>query len=164
MIDTKGYRSNVGIIIFNSTGQLLWARRIGETAWQFPQGGIRSGETPEQALFRELDEEVGLNDKDVELVARTQDWLHYDLPTHMRRVHQSGKLFVGQKQLWFLLRLVSHEKQVCLDSSDSPEFDYWRWVLPEITVDEIIEFKRDVYKQALDELIPAMDLKIAASL
>jgi len=161
VIDTKGYRSNVGIIIFNSAGQLLWARRIGETAWQFPQGGIRHDETPEQALFRELNEEVGLTNEDVELVARTRDWLHYDLPAHMRREHQSGQLFVGQKQLWFLLRLLSNEKQVCLDSSDAPEFDFWRWVSPELTLDEIIGFKREVYKQALDELIPVMDSKIS---
>lgn len=164
MIDREGYRSNVGIIIFNARGQLLWARRIGENSWQFPQGGIKPQETPEQALFRELDEEVGLQSQDVELVASTQDWLRYELPHRMRRQSDDREIsFVGQKQRWFLLRLLSSEKRVSLDNTASPEFDYWRWVPPQVTLEEVVDFKRHVYEQALEELIPMMEGQISAS-
>ena len=60
MIDSDGYRSNVGIILRNADGRLLWARRVGQDAWQFPQGGIAETETPEEAMYRELHEEIGL--------------------------------------------------------------------------------------------------------
>ncbi|HAN28877.1 MAG TPA: RNA pyrophosphohydrolase, partial [Haliea salexigens] len=70
MIDSEGFRPNVGIILANDAGQLLWARRIGgRDAWQFPQGGINRGETPEEALYRELHEEVGLAPEAVNVVA-----------------------------------------------------------------------------------------------
>ncbi len=156
MIDTEGYRSNVGIILSNSDGQLFWARRIGEDAWQFPQGGIRYNESPEQALYRELEEEIGLKAEDVELLGCTRDWLRYQLPRHMRRQHR-GSRFVGQKQIWFLLKLTASEGKVCLNASREPEFDHWRWVSPEVTVREVIEFKRAVYLRALEELMPMIN-------
>ena len=156
MIDTEGYRSNVGIIICNPDGQLLWARRIGEDGWQFPQGGIKKNESPEQALYRELEEEVGLKARDVELLGSTRGWLRYQLPRHMCR-HNRTRGFVGQKQIWFLLKLTASEGQVCLDASAEPEFDHWRWVSPEVTVNEVIEFKRSVYLRALEELMPIIN-------
>ncbi|HFQ13414.1 MAG TPA: RNA pyrophosphohydrolase [Gammaproteobacteria bacterium] len=155
MIDTEGYRSNVGIILCNGQGQVFWARRIGEDAWQFPQGGIQRNESPEQALYRELEEEVGLTAGDVELLGCTRDWLRYRLPRHMCR-QQRGYRFVGQKQIWFLLRLTASETRVRLNASPEPEFDHWRWVAPEITVREVIAFKRAVYLRALEELMPML--------
>ena len=155
MIDTEGYRSNVGIILCNGQGQVFWARRIGEDAWQFPQGGIQRNESPEQALYRELEEEVGLTASDVELLGCTRDWLRYRLPRHMCR-RQRGYRFVGQKQIWFLLRLTASETRVRLNASPEPEFDHWRWVAPEITVREVIAFKRAVYLRALEELMPML--------
>jgi len=156
VIDTEGYRSNVGIILCNPYGQLFWARRIGEDAWQFPQGGIRYNESPEQALYRELEEEVGLKANDVELVGCTHGWLRYQLPQHMRR-HSRGNRFIGQKQIWFLLKLTGSETRVSLNTSKEPEFDRWRWVSPEVTVNEVIDFKRAVYLQALEELMPMIN-------
>lgn len=153
MIDREGYRQNVGIILHNSRGQLFWARRIGEDAWQFPQGGIRKNETPEEALYRELAEEVGLSPSDVEMVGSTRDWLRYHLPNQL--IHYRRKpVCIGQKQIWFLLRLVTTEKHVKLNASENPEFDNWCWIQPEAPVEQVISFKRDVYQSALDELMP----------
>lgn len=155
MIDSKGYRANVGIILSNREGKLLWARRCGQDAWQFPQGGIHRDETPEQALYRELYEEVGLSPADVEIVGRTRSWLRYRLPRRFIRRH-SRPLCIGQKQRWYMLRLVSDDARVRLDLSDKPEFDAWCWVSYWYPLDEIVFFKRRVYELALKELAPLL--------
>jgi len=155
MIDDKGYRANVGIIISNSKGQVLWARRIGgANAWQFPQGGIDHGETPEQAMYRELHEEVGLLPEQVRVVASTSGWLNYDLPKQFVREYQLP-LCIGQKQKWYLLQLLEDDSAISLTRSDSIEFDHWEWVSYWYPLDQVIEFKRDVYRRALKELAPA---------
>jgi len=151
VIDREGFRANVGIILCNNEGRLLWARRVGQQSWQFPQGGIQPDETPEDALYRELKEEVGLEPDDVELVGQTKGWLRYRLPKRFIR-YRSQPLCVGQKQRWFMLRLVAGEERVQLDQSDQPEFDDWRWVEYWKPLDEIVFFKRRVYERALSEL------------
>lgn len=155
MIDLDGFRPNVGIILCNNAGQLFWAKRVGQEAWQFPQGGIREDETPKQAMYRELWEETGLQREHVEIVGVTQKWLRYRLPKRFIRRH-SLPLCIGQKQRWFLLRLTSNENCVCLDASRTPEFDGWRWVDYWQPVDEVVFFKRKVYKRALKELAPLL--------
>ncbi len=155
MIDTEGYRANVGIILSNAQGQVLWARRIGANdAWQFPQGGIHIGESPEQALYRELQEEVGLLPADVRIVDSTRGWLKYRLPQNLVREHQSP-LCIGQKQKWFLLELLSDDAAIRLDTSASIEFSDWRWVSYWYPLEQVIVFKRDVYRRALKLLAPA---------
>lgn len=153
MIDSEGYRSNVGIILCNPAGKLFWARRIGQETWQFPQGGIHQDESPEQALYRELTEEIGLGRDDVELIGATRDWLRYRLPQHLIRYH-SKPVCIGQKQRWFLLSLLSNDSKVRLNASNEPEFDCWRWVSPTEPIKEVVPFKRQVYRRALDELVP----------
>ncbi|MGS2723603.1 RNA pyrophosphohydrolase [Porticoccus sp. GXU_MW_L64] len=154
MIDKEGFRPNVGIVIANDHGQLLWAKRIGQNAWQFPQGGVDKGESPEQALYRELYEEVGLRKQDVKLLASTRHWLRYRLPK--RYVRQNAKpLCIGQKQKWFLLKLVGDESNICFECGDKAEFDGWQWVNYWYPVDKVVDFKRDVYRRALRELAPA---------
>ncbi|MEN8761726.1 MAG: RNA pyrophosphohydrolase [Thiogranum sp.] len=153
MIDSDGYRPNVGIILTNSDGLLLWARRIRQDAWQFPQGGIRAKESPEQAMYRELGEEIGLLPQHVNVLGATRGWLRYRLPERFIRRHQKP-VCVGQKQVWFMLRLVSQERYVRLDLSDKPEFDNWRWVHYWHPLEEVVSFKRTVYKKALNELAP----------
>ena len=155
MIDSEGYRANVGIILCNQADQLFWARRIGEDAWQFPQGGIREHETPEQALYRELNEEIGLQAVDVDIVGCTQGWLRYEIPKRFLRRHIKP-VCIGQKQLWYLLRLVGDEDNVHLNSTRTPEFDRWRWVNYWLPVKEVVPFKRKVYRQALEELAPLL--------
>ena len=155
MIDKEGFRANVGIILSNEKGQLLWARRIGQNAWQFPQGGIMEDESPHDALYRELWEEVGLRPQDVDIIGSTRDWLRYRLPKQFIRYH-SRPLCIGQKQLWYLLRLVGDERNVCLNVADEPEFDRWRWISYWRPIKEVVFFKRKVYEQALRELAPVL--------
>ena len=152
MIDADGYRPNVGIIVANSNGSVLWAKRTGQEAWQFPQGGIKSAESPEDALYRELHEEVGLADEQVEVVGATKGWLRYKLPRQLLRDNKSS--FVGQKQKWFLLKMLAADDAVSLQHSKSPEFDHWRWVSYWYPLGQIVPFKQDVYRRALKELAP----------
>ena len=156
MIDTEGYRANVGIILVNGENSLFWAKRIGENAWQFPQGGIHESESAEQAAFRELQEEIGVSENSVEVIGCTQDWLRYQIPEHLIRRHQTP-CCIGQKQRWFLLRFIGKESEVCLDKTDKPEFDQWCWVDPIEPPRSVISFKRDVYAEALKELLPLLN-------
>lgn len=150
MIDSEGYRQNVGIIICNPAGQLLWAKRCGQHAWQFPQGGINVGESIEQAMYRELYEEIGLDPKAVRLLSSTRHWLHYQIPKRLIRWH-SKPLCIGQKQKWFLLCLPGDEQCVNIRATNTPEFDDWRWVSYWYPVRQAVFFKRNVYRQVLQE-------------
>jgi putative (di)nucleoside polyphosphate hydrolase len=153
LIDSEGFRANVGIMLANARGEVLWARRVGQDAWQFPQGGIQQGESPQQALFRELEEEIGLTAKDVEIIATTRGWLRYRLPQRLLR-RDSKPLCIGQKQKWFLLKMLSDDSEVRFDNDHKPEFDHWRWVSYWYPLGQVIPFKREVYRRALKELAP----------
>jgi putative (di)nucleoside polyphosphate hydrolase len=151
VIDTDGYRPNVGIIICNKNGQVLWAKRYGQHSWQFPQGGIKEGETPDQAMYRELYEEVGLKAEHVKLLASTRSWLRYKLPKRLVRWDSPAPVCIGQKQRWFLLQLISDDKQIEFEACGHPEFDDWRWVTYWYPVRQVVSFKREVYRKALKE-------------
>ena len=154
VVDKEGFRPNVGIVIADGAGKLFWGKRVGQSGWQFPQGGIDRGEKPEDALYRELFEEVGLESKDVKLVSTTRGWLRYRLP--QRYVRKNSKpLCIGQKQKWFLLKLVNNEERICFDRAGTPEFDGYNWVNYWYPVDQVVDFKQDVYRRALRELAPA---------
>ena len=150
MIDFDGYRPNVGIVISNDKGQVLWAKRYGQNSWQFPQGGIKDNETPEQAMFRELFEEVGLTPKDVRVLYASKQWLRYKLPKRLLR-HDSKPMCIGQKQRWFLLQLVTDTKNINMQCSKTPEFDGWRWVSFWYPVRQVVSFKKEVYRKAMKE-------------
>jgi len=156
VIDSDGFRANVGIMLANDAGQLLWARRIGgRDAWQFPQGGINQGESAEQALYRELEEEVGLAGDAVKVVAATRGWLRYRLPLRFVRKGQDP-VCIGQKQKWFLLHLRAADDAVRLDANSKPEFDHWQWVSYWYPLNQVVAFKREVYRRALKELAPPL--------
>ena len=152
VIDAEGYRANVGIIVSRTDGRLLLARRVGHPGWQFPQGGLQPQEEPEQALYRELHEEIGLAAEQVRVLGKTRQWLRYELPSRYQR--RTEPLCIGQKQLWYMLRLEADDGAVRLDRSDTPEFDTWRWVDYWQPLNEVIFFKRRVYREALAELAP----------
>lgn len=154
-IDAEGFRANVGIILANADNRLLLGGRIGARGWQFPQGGMHEGEEPREAMYRELHEEVGLDEADVELLGVTSSWLRYRLPDKFVR-RGSKPLCIGQKQRWFMLRLVGNEDRICTDRCDKPEFDRVRWVQYWRPVNEVIYFKRRVYARALHELGPCV--------
>ena len=165
MIDRDGYRPNVGIIICNRKNEVFWGKRVREHSWQFPQGGIKPGETPEAAMYRELHEEVGLEPEHVRILGRTRDWLRYDVPARWLKRDWRGH-YRGQKQIWFLLRMTAPDSAVRLDAGPRPEFDAWRWVDFWTPADEVIFFKRRVYRRALSELegiVPALEASHAVA-
>lgn len=153
MIDPDGYRPNVGIILMRDDGMVFWARRVSRDGWQFPQGGMNTDETPLEAMYRELEEETGLQAQHVEVLGATPGWLRYRLP---RRSIRSGMrpVCIGQKQVWFLLQLKVGDDLVRLDASASPEFDAFRWVDFWYPGENVVNFKRDVYVKALHLLAP----------
>jgi putative (di)nucleoside polyphosphate hydrolase len=151
VIDRAGYRLNVGIILVNDSGRVFWGKRQGHDAWQFPQGGFTTGETAVEAMYRELYEEIGLTKEDVKILGVTKHWLKYRLPPQYIR-HGKTPVVIGQKQKWFLLKLVTSEQKIRLDLSDTPEFDSWRWIDYEEPPKQVIFFKQQVYHQALKEL------------
>lgn len=150
MIDKAGYRYGVGIILVNQNRQVFFAKRIGMPAWQFPQGGMKEQETPEQAMYRELKEEIGLNPDDVQVLAMSRRWLRYRLPSRLVRSN-AKPLCVGQKQKWFLLRLANPGAQINLEANNDPEFDSWSWVSYWFPLKQVVTFKRRVYMMALKE-------------
>jgi putative (di)nucleoside polyphosphate hydrolase len=164
VLDKEGYRPNVGIILANQRNEVWWGKRVHQHAWQFPQGGIKGGETPLQAMYRELEEEIGLQRGHVRILGRTREWLRYEVPEKWARRHKEangaqakrgeakGAAYRGQKQIWFLLRMVGRDCDVKLRASGHPEFDAWRWHEYWVPLDRVIDFKREVYRQALSEL------------
>lgn len=152
MIDRDGYRPNVAIVLCNAKNEVFWGKRIKEHSWQFPQGGIKAGESPEDAMFRELEEETGLKREHVRILGRTKNWLHYSVPNHWVKREWRGT-YKGQKQIWYLLKLTGRDSDIRLRASSHPEFDAWRWHDYWVPLDNVIEFKRDVYKEALQQLV-----------
>ncbi len=156
MIDRDGYRPNVAIILCNAKNEVFWGKRIREHSWQFPQGGIKHGEAPEDAMFRELEEETGLKREHVKILGRTKNWLHYHVPSHWVKREWRGT-YKGQKQIWYLLRLTGRDHDIRLRASEHPEFDAWRWHDYWVPLDTVIEFKRDVYRKALHQLVQFLE-------
>jgi putative (di)nucleoside polyphosphate hydrolase len=162
MIDPDGYRPNVAIVLMNGERRVFWAQRSSNDGWQFPQGGMRSDETPLEAMYRELREETGLPPELVELIGSTPGWLRYRLPRRYQR-HSSKPLCIGQKQVWFLLRFLGDDSAFSLDSCEEPEFCTYRWVDFWYPVDNVITFKRAVYRKALTLLEPLAESHLSGS-
>jgi putative (di)nucleoside polyphosphate hydrolase len=161
MLDRDGYRPNVGIIICNQDNQVFWAKRLKEQAWQFPQGGIKPGESPEVAMYRELHEEVNLQPKHVKILGRSKDWIRYDVPsTWIRRDWRDS--YRGQKQVWFLLLLTADITHINVHHASEPEFDDWHWESYWKPIDTVVSFKREAYFAALHELAQYLPMQLPA--
>lgn len=144
--DPRLYRPNVGLALFSGAGHVFLGRRIngrGAFQWQMPQGGIDDGEAPADAALRELEEEVGVSSKLVDILEETSDWLHYEFPSEVRR-RMPGP-FIGQRQKWFALRFKGSDGDIRLDKH-TPEFDAWRWARLEESPGLIVPFKRPIYE------------------
>ena len=150
VVDPQGFRLSIGIILVNTDNKLFWARRIGKNIWQFPQGGIAKNETTEEALFRELREEVGLLKQDVKIVDKSKLWVQYLLPAKYIR-NDTKPLVIGQRQKWYLLELFCSDKKIQLNNSNHPEFDAWMWADYWYPIENIVFFKKKIYKQVLQE-------------
>ena len=155
IIDALGYRQNVGIIVTNDIRQVVWCKRYGLNVWQFPQGGIQQNETIEQALFRELKEETGLDESHVAIIASSKGWFRYRIPKNLIRT-SSLPGYIGQKKRWFLLKLQVDESHIFLNHTKNPEFDNWRWVDYWYPLQKVVSFKRNVYERTLKEFEPVM--------
>src|SRR5260221_11276736 len=155
MIDRDGYRPNVAIVLVNGRNQVFWGKRVKEHAWQFPQGGIKVGETPEQAMFRELQEETGLLPQHVKILGRTRDWLHYNVPTHWVKREWRGT-YKAQQQIWFLLRLVVAVCGMSLLACGPPGGDAWRWHDYWAPLEAVIEVKLDIRRIGHEDLGPSL--------
>ena len=146
------YRPAVGIMLLNRDGNVFVGRRIdmpaGLAAWQMPQGGIDPGETPQQAAFRELHEEVGT--ANAEILGESRGWLHYDVPAEIAGGMWGGR-YRGQRQKWFAMRFTGEDAEIDPAATEHPEFDAWEWVAPERLPDLIVPFKRHLYLAVLAE-------------
>lgn len=151
MVDHEGYRPNICIVLVNGRNEVFLGQRVRDHHWQFPQGGIDHGETLLQAMYRELHEEVGLLPEHVTVMGRTRNWLRYEVPQKYLRSGNRGN-FRGQKQIWFLLRMIGQDCDICLHATNHAEFDGWIWKCYWASMEYAVDFKRDVYRMALDEL------------
>jgi putative (di)nucleoside polyphosphate hydrolase len=145
------YRPCVGVMLINPAGLIFAGQRVDSptAAWQMPQGGIDDGEKPRAAALRELWEETGVTADLVEFVAKTDDWVTYDLPPDLLGRVWGGK-YRGQRQKWFLYRFTGHDDQVNIATAH-PEFARWKWTRADEMIAAIVPFKRDVYAQVIAE-------------
>ncbi len=153
-VDAQGYRPNVGIIVCNASNQLLFAKRSGLDAWQFPQGGIKSGESLEEAMYRELQEEIGLHPDDVTILGQTEEWVTYSFGSE--KTTSLGERYIGQKQIWFLLRLLSEDSRIVLTNGEYHEFESWEWVSYDYPLSHIVSFKKEIYEKTLAYFRPIL--------
>jgi putative (di)nucleoside polyphosphate hydrolase len=143
------YRKCVGVMLLNSNKKVFVGQRIDSKsdAWQMPQGGVDSGEDITKAAFRELKEEIGTNN--IEIIAQSNSWYNYDIPDFLIPKFWGGK-YRGQTQMWFLAHFLGNDNEININTSE-PEFSKWQWVSPQVLPNIIVPFKRELYKQLLNE-------------
>ena len=150
------YRPNVAIVILNKKGDVLWCRRKNRDGWQFPQGGVDSGESPEEAIMRETKEEVGLHSGHFNILYENKEWINYEVPKARRSNYFfQKKKFIGQSQKWFLAELKCDDSLIDLNSTVPIEFDKWIWTKYWYPLGATVAFKSEAYRRALNSMLPA---------
>lgn len=151
-IDPKSlpYRPCAGVMLLNRDGKVFVGQRIDNSleAWQMPQGGIDEGEDAEAAAIREVGEETGIAPDLVEIVARSDEDLFYDLPLDLIGKVWKGR-YRGQRQSWFLMRFLGEDTDIDI-VTEHPEFRAWKWADPAELPTMIVPFKRALYEKVLE--------------
>ena len=149
MSETK-YRKCVGMMIINNNKEVLVGRRIDHPSgfWQMPQGGIDENENPEEAVWREMKEEIGTNN--AKIIKISNQWIKYKIPSETLKTLPWGKKYVGQTQKWFAFNFLGTDDEINV-GTDTPEFSNWKWAKMESMIDNIVPFKRKLYKNVLNE-------------
>lgn len=153
-LESTLYRPAVGMMIVNKENKIFMGQRHEQLApaWQMPQGGISPHEETDQAMLRELQEEVGT--RDIEIIVKSKEWYTYDLPEELAKRLWNGR-FKGQKQIWYALRFRGYDEDINIHTYH-PEFRLWKWVEKEGVLDLAIPFKRHLYERVLEDLWPSV--------
>jgi len=148
-VTSDQYRPGVGIVLLNTRGEVFFGRRadLKEDAWQMPQGGIDTGETPQQAAMREFKEEIGTNK--VDFIAESRGWFQHDVPLELAPKRWAGH-WKGRRQKWLVMLFSGADADIKL-SGNYPEFDAWRWVPLEEVPSLAVSFKRQLYLDVIGE-------------
>ena len=149
-MNNKKYRKCVGMMILNTDKKILVGRRLDHPSgfWQMPQGGIDDKENPEEAVWREMMEEIGTNN--AKLIKESNQWINYDIPNETLKTLPWGHQYIGQTQKWFAFNFLGEDYDINV-GTDNPEFSEWKWARMDSIVDSIVPFKRDVYAKILEE-------------
>ena len=144
------YRKCVGIMILNNQKEILVGRRLDHPSgfWQMPQGGIDKNENPEEAVWREMMEEIGTNN--AQLIRSSKKWINYTIPKDTLATLPWGKKYIGQSQKWFVFKFMGNDTEINV-GTNNPEFSEWKWSNHNLLVENIVPFKRKVYSKILEE-------------
>lgn len=147
---SKKYRLCVGMIILNKHNEILIGRRLDHPSgyWQMPQGGIDKNEIPEEAVWREMMEEIGTNN--AKLIHQSSQWINYEIPEDTLKTLPWGNLYIGQTQKWFVFQFTGKNSDINV-GTENPEFSEWKWTHHDTLIDNAVPFKRDLYQKVLEE-------------
>ncbi len=150
VLKEKKYRKCVGIMILNQEKKILVGKRIDHPSgfWQMPQGGIDENEEPEEAVWREMKEEIGTNK--AKLIKVSEQWINYEIPQKTLNTLPWGKKYIGQTQKWFAFEFTGNNKDIDV-GTQNPEFSEWKWAEKSSMVENIVPFKRYVYSKIFRE-------------
>ena len=137
-------------MILNDDNKILVGKRMDHPSghWQMPQGGIDENENPEEAVWREMHEEIGT--KNAKMIKKSAHWINYEIPSETLKTLPWGDKFIGQTQKWFAFRFKGSDEEINV-GTENPEFSEWRWTNHNLLVENIVPFKRNTYKIILDE-------------
>ena len=147
---TDQYRRCVGMMILNNENKILVGKRLDHPSghWQMPQGGIDDNENPNEAVWREMHEEIGTNNATI--IKESTQWINYKIPLETLQTLPWGHKYVGQTQKWFLFRFNGADNEINV-VTENPEFSEWKWSNYNLLVENIVPFKRNTYKNILEE-------------